>query len=63
MSLPLVSIGLPIFNSKRKVIRVVNSLLNQDYKNIEIIITDNSDNLETINIIKKKFSSKKIKYF
>ena len=63
MSLPLVSIGLPIFNSKRKVIRVVNSLLNQDYKNIEIKIKNNSDNLETINIIKKKFSSKKIKYF
>ena len=34
MSTPLVSIGLPIFNSKEKIARVIKSLLNQDYKNI-----------------------------
>jgi len=63
MSTPLVSIGLPIFNSKKKIIRVIKSLLNQDYKNIEIIITDNSNNLESFRIVKKIFRSKKIKYF
>lgn len=63
MSSPLVSIGLPVFNSKKKVVKIINSLLNQDYKNIEIIISDNSNNFETLSIIKKKFSSKKIKYF
>ena len=63
MGTPLVSVGLPIFNSKKKVNKVLLSILNQSYKKVEIIITDNSKDKDTLKIIKKKFKTKKIKYF
>ncbi len=42
--LPLVSIGLPVFNEANFIEESVNSLLRQDYQNIEIIISDNFSN-------------------
>lgn len=63
MGIPLVSIGLPIFNSKKKIIRVLFNILNQSYKKVEIIITDNSKDKDTLKIIRKKFKTNKIKYF
>lgn len=39
---PLVSIGLPVFNGLPEVEAAVQSLLEQDYPNLEIIIADNA---------------------
>ncbi len=39
---PLISIGLPTFNRPKELISCVENLLNQTYKNIEIIIVDNN---------------------
>jgi glycosyltransferase involved in cell wall biosynthesis len=57
---PLVSIGMPIFNGMRSNLKKninleksLQSILKQSYKNLEIIISDNCSNDETINIIKK----------
>jgi glycosyltransferase involved in cell wall biosynthesis len=57
---PLVSIGMPIFNGMRPDLKnninlekALQSILTQSYKNLEIIISDNCSNDETINIIKK----------
>ena len=46
----LVSVGLPVYNGDKTLNRAINSLLNQTYKNIEIIISDNcsTDNTELI---------------
>lgn len=61
---PLVSIGIPIFNAEHNLANLLNQLIKQDYKNIEIIISDNcsTDNSEKI---AKEFSEKykNIKYF
>lgn len=39
--LPLVSVGLPVYNMKGTVGRALDSLLAQDYPNLEIIVSDN----------------------
>lgn len=39
---PLVSIGVPVFNGAKGLVRALDSLLEQDYSNLEIIISDNA---------------------
>jgi glycosyltransferase involved in cell wall biosynthesis len=39
---PLVSIGLPVYNEEEHLVRALESLLAQDYPNLEIIISDNA---------------------
>ena len=39
--LPLVSIGIPLFNESTKLIKTVISALEQTYSNNEVIISDN----------------------
>ena len=59
MNQPLVSICVPVKNGERhinkqkiNIEKVLNSLVNQTYKNIEIIISDNCSNDATYEIIK-----------
>jgi len=40
--LPLVSIGLPVHNAARYLHEAVDSLLGQDYPNVEVIVSDNA---------------------
>jgi glycosyltransferase involved in cell wall biosynthesis len=40
-SLPLVSVGLPTYNRPQQLERTLQYLINQDYQNIEIIVSDN----------------------
>lgn len=61
---PLVSICIPVFNSSALVGRALISLLNQTYKNIEIIVSDNvsTDNTrEVVEQYAKKDS--RVRYF
>jgi len=39
---PRVSIGLPVFNGARYLPNAIQSLLNQDYGDFELIISDNA---------------------
>lgn len=39
--LPLVSLGVPVFNGEKELARCLDSLLRQDYPNLEIVISDN----------------------
>ena len=43
----LVSIGIPTYNRVEECVKAVQSILEQTYQNIEIIISDNSDNNAT----------------
>src|SRR5258708_7801685 len=47
---PLVSIGLPTYNGEKRIVSTLKSILNQNYPNLEVIISDNcsSDNTETV---------------
>ncbi len=58
--LPLVSIGLPVYNGSVKkfhysinIEKSLRSLIEQDYQNLEIIISDNCSSDSTVEIIKK----------
>lgn len=41
MSGPTVSVGLPVYNGERYVERAIRSILRQDYRDIELIVSDN----------------------
>ena len=62
MQQPLVSICIPTHNRLNLLKKSVNSALNQTYKNIEIIISDNSDNDFTKKYV-KTISDKRIRYY
>lgn len=60
---PLVSIGLPVYNGEKHIARALDSLIKQDYPNIEIIISDNASTDSTPEICKKYVSvDSRIKY-
>jgi glycosyltransferase involved in cell wall biosynthesis len=59
----LISIGIPVFNGERFISIVLDSLLNQSYKNIEIIISDNFSDDSTESICRRYVDSdSRIKY-
>jgi len=51
--LELVSVLLPVFNVDRYIEATVNSILNQTYSNIEIIVVDDSSTDNTYSIVQK----------
>lgn len=50
---PLVSIGLPVFNGEAHISRALKSLLNQTYRNIEVVISDNCSSDSTVSICRE----------
>ena len=61
--LPLVSIGIPVYNGETTIKKLLESVLNQSYENIEVIISDNLSNDSTPNICNKyKKNDKRINY-
>jgi len=61
---PLVSIGVPVFNGEKGLATALNSLLEQDYTNLEIIISDNASTDSTQEICKKYLlKDARVKYF
>jgi glycosyltransferase involved in cell wall biosynthesis len=59
------SVIIRTFNRKKIISKSINSVLNQSYKNFEIIIIDDKSNDDTKKYIKKKYLAKysSIKYF
>lgn len=49
---PLVSIGIPVYNSDDTIAACLRSVLNQSYRNIEVVISDNCSTDKTANICK-----------
>jgi glycosyltransferase involved in cell wall biosynthesis len=47
MKPPLVSIGFPVYNGAKFLARAVDSILNQDFSNFELIIADNASTDDT----------------
>jgi glycosyltransferase involved in cell wall biosynthesis len=63
-SKPLVSIGIPVYNGADCLCRALESLLVQDYENIEFIISDNHSNDSTQEICLDFLTrDKRIRYF
>ena len=59
----LISIGIPTFNRSKLLITAISSALNQSYKNIEIIISNNCSTDNTAEILKSYEKLKNIKVF
>ena len=59
---PLVSICLPNYNSEKFIYKTVISLLNQSYKNIEIIVVDNFSTDDSIKIL-ERFDDSRLKIY
>lgn len=59
----LVSICVPTYNRSNLIGELLDSILCQTYNNFEVIITDNSDNIKTKELIEAKYKDERIKYF
>lgn len=55
----LVSIIVPVYNRSRKIIDCYNSIINQTYKNLEIIFVDDGSTDNTLEVM-KKFSDERV---
>jgi glycosyltransferase involved in cell wall biosynthesis len=47
---PLVTIGIPAFNSEKTISAAIESVLQQDYENLELIVSDNFSSDSTLDI-------------
>jgi glycosyltransferase involved in cell wall biosynthesis len=61
---PFVSIGLPVYNGERYLAEAIQSILNQTYRNLELIICDNDSTDRTAEIC-RRFAAcdARIRYF
>jgi teichuronic acid biosynthesis glycosyltransferase TuaG len=60
---PKVSIILPNYNSSETIVATINSILQQTYKNWELIIVDDFSNMKTKEVLSRYKNIKKIKIF
>lgn len=61
-SLPMVSIIIPTFNSAPSIAQSIDSIINQDYPNYEIIVVDASSKDRTLEVV-KSYKSEQIKTY
>ena len=62
-SVPKVSICIPVYNRAKYIAQCVESAMSQDYKNLEIIISDNCSTDGTTEIIEKYLGDKRIRFY
>ncbi len=62
---PLVTIGIPTYNRPSELKKAINSVIHQNYKNLEIIISDNCSSNKEVEKLCLEYSKKdkRIKYF
>ena len=61
---PLVSVGLPVHNGENYIVGAIESILNQTYRNIELIISDNASTDNTGGICQKyTLIDNRVKYY
>lgn len=58
MNLPTVTVAIISYNHEKYIVKTIESILAQTYKNIEIIIVDNGSTDNSINLIERLFSDK-----
>lgn len=62
MSKPLISVCIPVYNGEKFIGDAIESILNQTYKNFELIILDNASTDNTKEII-EKYNDKRIRNY
>lgn len=62
MNKPFISIIIPIYNCSQYILRLLNSILEQDFDNYEIIVVDDGST-DNLNTVLSTISDPKIKFF
>lgn len=62
-NLPLVSVCIPTYNSEKTLIKTLESVLNQTYLNLEIIVLDNASTDNTKELLSSYINDYGIKYY
>lgn len=60
---PSVSVCIPTYNRPELLRNLLRSVLAQSFHHLEVVITDNSSDLRTHNMIKSEFPDQRIRYF
>ena len=60
---PKVSIMIPVYNQEQYVEQAIESALNQDYPNLEVIVSDDCSSDNSLTLIKKLGKDHRLKYF
>jgi glycosyltransferase involved in cell wall biosynthesis len=62
--IPLVSVGLPVFNGQNYIRQAIDSILNQDFQDFELIISDNASTDDTGSICQEYARmDKRVRYY
>src|SRR5262245_12919162 len=59
---PLVSICIPVYNGEKYIIETIRACVDQTYRNIEVVVSDNCSTDRTVELI-KGFSDPRIKIY
>ena len=51
-SKPLVSICIPAYNNAEYILETINNILDQSYKNLELIVVDDKSTDNTVDVVK-----------
>lgn len=60
-NLPLVSVIIPVYNAEKYLEKAINSIVNQSYRNLEIIVI-NDGSVDHSHLIVTSFTDSRIKY-
>lgn len=52
MATPLVSVGIPVHNGQRTILRSLRSICGQDYRELEIVVVDNASTDNTADLVR-----------
>lgn len=61
--LPLVSVVIPLYNRQSTIQRAVDSVLNQTYSNIEVLVVDDGSTDNSVEMLKKYENDNRVKVF
>lgn len=60
---PLVSVCMNAYNTEKYVFQAIDSVLNQTYTNLQVIVVDDASTDKTLDVIKSSFNDKRLEVY